>query len=367
MLKRVAIDKLQAGMILGRTVYKEDMSALLEEGTELTALLIQSLQERGVASVLIFVEDKKDENEPPISIPDRSPNLDPAYVEAYGVSLEEVRGLFEAARRNGKVDVQKTEQLTDNVLPLASGAKAVTHLHNMASAGDYLLHHSLHVAILAGLMGNWLHMPKTKRRRLVTAGLLMDVGNLRLAPDLLAKRAPLLPEERRLMQKHPTLGYEMITGTELGQDWDIAHAILQHHERDDGSGYPNGTKKAEIDEFARILAILDMYDAMGTDRPYAKRRSPFDAFRILSDDVLNSKLDARFGFTFIRKVSHSLHGCWVSLTNGVRGKIIYIDEARLTSLPVVQTETGDFIDLNDRKLGIRIDHLLTSREVDEHP
>ena len=181
---------------------------------------------------------------------------------------------------------------------------------------------------------------------------------------MLDKEGALTPDERKIMQEHPKFGHELIMAGGLGEDKEIAEAVLQYHERGDGSGYPRGLVKEEIGKFARVLAIMDMYDAMASDRSYAKKRSPFEVFNILSDDIMNGQLDTEFGFRFIRRVCHSLNGNWVKLSNGEAGKIIYIDESRLAALPVVQTMDGEFMDLNLRT-DVKVEYLLTSREIEE--
>ena len=234
----------------------------------------------------------------------------------------------------------------------------------MTAKGEYTIHHSLHVAILAGLMGKWLKMPQKDQLRLITAGSLILIGNLRIEQAMLDKEGVLTPDERKIMQEHPKFGHELIMAGGLGEDKEIAEAVLQYHERGDGSGYPRGLVKEEIGKFARVLAIMDMYDAMASDRSYAKKRSPFEVFNILSDDIMNGQLDTEFGFRFIRRVCHSLNGNWVKLSNGEAGKIIYIDESRLAALPVVQTMDGEFMDLNLRT-DVKVEYLLTSREIEE--
>ena len=164
------------------------------------------------------------------------------------------------------------------------------------------------------------------------------------------------------MQKHTRLGHALVMNSAFASDAQIAGAVLQHHERNDGSGYPDAVKKEQICDFARILAILDSYDAMTSRRSYARRRSPFDVFSALSDEFVANHLDAAYGLPFIRNVSHSLNGNWVRLTNGETGKIVYIDESRLDALPIVQTMDGAFIDLNTLS-SIRIESMLTSEEM----
>ena len=376
MLKKYAVDQLKEGMVVGQAVYKEDMSVLLGEGTVLNQQMIDSLSERNIVSVEIR-EEGGEEGPSPMPqkpqgvqgaaakiIPLKEPILDEGYVRDYGDCFIELKSLFEVTKAHGSVDKDSAETLAQNILPLCSGAKAVAHIHNMTVKGEYTIHHSLHVAILAGLMGKWLKMPQKDQLRLITAGSLILIGNLRIEQAMLDKEGALTPDERKIMQEHPKFGHELIMAGGLGEDKEIAEAVLQYHERGDGSGYPRGLVKEEIGKFARVLAIMDMYDAMASDRSYAKKRSPFEVFNILSDDIMNGQLDTEFGFRFIRRVCHSLNGNWVKLSNGEAGKIIYIDESRLAALPVVQTMDGEFMDLNLRT-DVKVEYLLTSREIEE--
>ena len=376
MLKKYAVDQLKEGMVVGQAVYKEDMSVLLGEGTVLNQQMIDSLSERNIVSVEIREEGGEEgpspmpqkpqgvQGEAAKIIPLKEPILDEGYVKDYGDCFIELKSLFEVTKAHGSVDKDSAETLAQNILPLCSGAKAVAHIHNMTAKGEYTIHHSLHVAILAGLMGKWLKMPQKDQLRLITAGSLILIGNLRIEQAMLDKEGVLTPDERKIMQEHPKFGHELIMAGGLGEDKEIAEAVLQYHERGDGSGYPRGLVKEEIGEFARVLAIMDMYDAMASDRSYAKKRSPFEVFNILSDDIMNGQLDTEFGFRFIRRVCHSLNGNWVKLSNGEAGKIIYIDESRLAALPVVQTMDGEFMDLNLRT-DVKVEYLLTSREIEE--
>jgi len=376
MLKKYAVDQLKEGMVVGQAVYKEDMSVLLGEGTVLNQQMIDSLSERNIVSVEIREEGGEEVPAPMPkraqgvqgaavkTIPLKEPILDEGYVRDYGECFIELKAIFEVTKAHGSVDKDSAEVLAQNILPLCSGAKAVAHIHNMTLKGEYTIHHSLHVAILAGLMGKWLKMPQKDQLRLITAGFLILIGNLRIEQAMLDKEGILTPDERKIMQEHPKFGHELIMAGGLGEDKEIAEAVLQYHERGDGSGYPRGLVKEEIGKFARVLAIMDMYDAMASDRSYAKKRSPFEVFNILSDDIMNGQLDTEFGFRFIRRVCHSLNGNWVKLSNGEAGKIIYIDESRLAALPVVQTMDGEFMDLNLRT-DVKVEYLLTSREIEE--
>ena len=295
--------------------------------------------------------------------PQKDASLESAYVSQYKDLCLNLSMLYETTRTSGHIDKAAVEILAQQVLPLCSSAKAMTHIYNVKMKGDYALHHSVRVAILAGLMGQWLKMMQRDRLRLVMAALLLDIGSTRIAPGFLKKVGGYTKEDRVLMQKHTRLGHALVMNSAFASDAQIAGAVLQHHERNDGSGYPQGMKKEGICKFARILAILDTYDAMASRRFYAKRRSPFEVFSVLSDEFVANRLDAEYGVVFIRNMSHTLNGNWVKLSNGAVAKIVYIDETRMKALPVVQTTDGDFIDLNTT-ISIKVEYLLPSADVE---
>ena len=158
--------------------------------------------------------------------------------------------------------------------------------------------------------------------------------------------------ELKIIHRHPVMGHEILRRGQFMAEEEILLGVLQHHERQDGSGYAEGLRGDKISSFARILAIMDIYDAMVTNRVYAKKISPFEVFETLSLDINNGKLDAKYGILFIRKVCHALSGSWLRLSNGSKAKIVYIDESRVSALPIVQTEAGEFIDMNTSELKI---------------
>ncbi len=359
MLKAYNLESLRPGMVLGRDVLDSNTNVLIGKGTTLTEEMIFNLMDRPIFSV--YIEEAEREE---TKVPGKEHLLDNSYVTCYELVYNRVFQLFMDLLETENLDMDELNAIvSDEILPkLCDGAKAVSQIHNMSRSGDYLIHHCMHVAILGGLMGHWRNWPKEKQVDFVTAGLLHDVGKQLVPPDILNKHGKLTPEEFRTIQKHPEHGYNMLKLGPLKDKNDILQGVLQHHERCDGSGYPNGVKREQISEFALILALMDIYDAMAADRAYAKRRSPFDVFNILYEDVLGGKLDTEYGVFFMRKLCHSLNGNWVSLSNGEKGRIVYIDESRVTSLPVVQVDNNKFVDLN-RDSSVKIEAILTADEI----
>ncbi|MBR2216567.1 MAG: HD-GYP domain-containing protein [Selenomonadaceae bacterium] len=361
MLKSYAVEDLQVGMTLGREV--KDMmtqSLILPAGHELSGEDIRLLTNNNIFTVFVEEGIKKSMG----NVPGGEFLLDEDYVKKYDLLSLRMQEIFTLWRKEERIEVDKFYQIVSDqfLLPLCVGAKAVSQIHNMSKRGDYLVNHSLHVAILAGLMGEWLRWPKKEREDLIIAGLVHDIGKLKVPEEILEKTGKLTDEEFRQIKKHPEHSYDMLKLTKLGKNRPVMMGIAQHHERTDGSGYPAKLKGDAIEPIARILAILDIYDAMAADRAYARRNSPFDVFGVLYEDILRGKLDTEYGVLFLKNLCHSLNGNWVWLSSGDKARIVYIDDSRVTSLPVVQTAGGEFIDLN-RRSDVKITSLLTAQEV----
>ena len=360
MLRAQSVDTLRTGMKVGRNVLDFDGRVLIESGKVLTADMIQSLAGKNVFSVYIDVPEEEIHTD----IVGHEHLLDGKYVDTYKKTYSRVQNLYYKLGRENILEKDDLEYIIseDNINELCDGMTAVSQIHNMTRDGDYLIHHATNVAILAGLMAKWMRSPWEKVRELVMAGLFSNVGKMKVPREILDKTGKLDSEELEKIKNHPGYGYDLLKTTELKKYNEVLMAVLQYHERCDGSGYPNRLKADAIGDYAKIIAILDIYDAMAANRSYAKRNSPFDVFKILYEDVLNGKLDTTYGIKFISELCHSLNGNWVGLSTGERAKIVYINESRVSSLPIVQTTKGAFYDLNARH-DIKIEALLTANEV----
>lgn len=361
MLKSYNVAELRAGMKVGRNVIDFDGSVLIRSGTVLTPKDLGKLDGKMIFSVYIDVP----EEEIHADIVGNEHLIDGSYVECYKAAYSRVQNIYFKLGRENELDIPDMEEIiVDDVIDkLCEGATAVSQIHNMTRMGDYVIHHALNVFILAGLMGNWMRLRWAKKTELMTAGMLSEVGKMKVPKEILDKTGKLTPEELDKVKRHPEFGYDMLKYTVLAPHKEMLLGILQHHERCDGSGYPNRLKGDQICDYGKIIAIIDMYDAMAGNRSYAKRSSPFDVLKTLYDDMIAGKLDANYTVLFIKNLNHALNGNWVGLSNGERAKIVYIDESRIWALPIVQTMKNEFIDLN-RRSDIKIEALLTANEID---
>lgn len=379
MLKAFAVRSLLPEMLIGRTVYDGDTDiVLVEGGTVLDRDMIKLLKEKDVASVYVdedsilaavqkekAIKREREAASEDTALPERDAKLDSKYEEDYRYVYGEMEKLFQEAAITGKInmDILQPVMASGRLRDLyKEGATAVSMIYTMNQDGDYNLHHCVHLAILSGLMAKWMGLSGIDRQNLVLAGLFLDIGKQFIEKDLLEKKGRLTEEEFDILKNHVVDSFKLLEGSELSGRTDLMNGVIQHHERNDGSGYPSGLEANQISTFGKVLAVLDSYDAMASSRTYAEKRSPFEVFKILYADVLDGKLDSEYAVLFMRKLNAALNGCWLRLSDGTAGRIVYIDESRVTAMPVVQLTDGGFIDLNTVK-DITVVEIMTAADV----
>ena len=176
------------------------------------------------------------------------------------------------------------------------------HMLRTISCDYYLYTHSVNVVAysIALAMVSGYKDPATLRE-IANGALLHDVGKSGMNPELLYKEGPLTPSELEEMQMHPRKGYDQIHGVcAVGE---IAHdIILHHHEKLDGSGYPDRLSGARISPFVRIVTIADVFDAITSERYHQRAQTSFEAIRIMNT-TMNEQLDRDLLRAFIRMMS----------------------------------------------------------------
>lgn len=192
--------------------------------------------------------------------------------------------LFIWVRCSGRVPVEQLQELAlKKIYPLLDNPESLSILHKPVRPEGYLYWHSLDVAVLAGFLGRWLKLSEAEVQNLVFAGLVHDIGKTRLQYELLVKPDKLTPEEFKSVKFHAELGFKLMQQCpDIPES--VLEAVLQHHERPDGTGYPNGFRTEKIHLFAKILSVADVYDALTSDRYYKKAVSPLEASQVMAAD-----------------------------------------------------------------------------------
>ncbi|AIQ18804.1 MULTISPECIES: HD-GYP domain-containing protein [Paenibacillus] len=274
----------------------------------------------------------------------------------YQIAVDEctsaMESIFEQLRFNKSKRLPMIE-LRNEVIPFIQRVSEKNDFYGILAAlqskDDYTYRHNVAVGILSTLLGKWLKLKPEELSMLTIAATLHDIGKIMIPAEILSKPGPLNEEELAMMKKHTTIGYEMIRDT-VGTNHMQALVALQHHERMDGSGYPFGVLGHRITDFSKIVAVVDIFHAMTSDRYYRKASPLYEVLRQMEDNVYG-KLDPYICSVFINKLMQSMIGNEVVLSDGRIGKIIMIlahDPLR----PLVNIDE-DFIDLSrHRDLGI---------------
>jgi putative nucleotidyltransferase with HDIG domain len=176
--------------------------------------------------------------------------------------------------------------------PFKTKTEIVNHLLNLISMHDTgTARHSYNVAEMAVKFANTLNLPCQTVEEIATAALLHDIGKIKIPKDILTKPGKLTGDEFEVIKKHSQYGFEILNN--INQLKYIAEAVHCHHEKYNGTGYPNGKNGHEIPFIAQILSITDVYEALTSDRIYRKAMSPDEASKVIYREMeshFNAKL-----------------------------------------------------------------------------
>ncbi|ANY69334.1 hypothetical protein BBD42_24750 [Paenibacillus sp. BIHB 4019] len=245
---------------------------------------------------------------------------------------------------NSKISVESIE---DKMLPLI---KEVTKRHNLFQLlndlkehGDYRYKQTIGTSVIATALGKRLQLDDAELDMLIVAASLYDIGSLQLPSYLVNKTSQLDIHERAIMKQHTYLGYELLK--QSGVDERIALVALQHHEREDGSGYPNGLRGDQIDRLSKIVALADVYVAMISDRPYRPAAAFFEVMEVIHRQIIEKRFDSVIGMTFLDSLLAVQVGCEVRLSNDSIGRIV-LTNVNYPARPFVALPDNTFIDLS---------------------
>lgn len=254
--------------------------------------------------------------QPPITQPfeDELPTATSTLAN-YSQTVEET---FESLGDGRNLDLNKIRKATGPIIDsMVANPDAMMWLARMKSKSDYAFKHALCVSVWSVALGRQLGLPKQELIDLSIGGMLSDMGKLWIDQDILNKASPLSVQERESIREHVNLGLDALTqATPSGPLPDnIRSAILHHHERHQGQGYPNQLSASEIPLFARIVGIADCYDALTSQRPYAKAVSSGEALKQLYS-MRDMEFQAELIEEFIQAIGLYPAGSIVQLSDG---------------------------------------------------
>lgn len=278
------------------------------------------------------------------------------FKEHYQYVVKSYKRLFIVWQNSMQVDMPTVRKL---VIPLFQrielGDADIFTLYQYNTKKDYMYHHSVAVGLIAAYLGKKMGYSNADYTQIGLAGFLSDCGMAKISPTILNKTKELSALEIDEMKKHPTYSYRMVeqipTLTQI-----VKLAILQHHERMDGSGYPLGVQKDQIYAYSRIVAVSDMYHAMTCERLYQSKQSPFQVIEKLMRDRY-THFDHKVVETFGKSLATYSIGMKVRLSNGNTGEIVFVED-KYPTRPMVQVDQLDDILTLKNNTAIYIDEIM---------
>ena len=385
--KRILTSRATQNMIVADDVYTSDDKLVIPEGTVLTEDIIDSLKEYGVFAIRIKVDEDGNnaaaENEKVMHAGDEVLNEQRQEIKnsaeqeqesflkqvkeskefevfhsAFVDSVDNLKNVFsKVVMHNEQIDGESILSDVENVVSKGRNSIHILDmLQCMRGYDDVTYVHSVNVALLSNMIGRIVYpdISDEELKVLTLAGLLHDIGKMMVPDNIIQKKGRLTLPEYNLVKTHVLFGNNILKGID-NLDPRIAEVAMRHHERCDGTGYPGGYKREQIEPFARIVAIADTYDAMTSDRAYRAAICPFDVIEMFEREGI-VKYDVEFLLPFLEKAVQAYMNTNVRLSTNQIGKVIMINKNEF-SKPVVQV--GDeFYDLSKETNDIVIDKVL---------
>ncbi len=341
-MKSVARMELTPGMILGEDVIHQN-NILFPKDTVLTESIIERLNRYSIMCVTIM-ED-----------------ADFAKTHFEKVRVKEHFKVFEMKHTHNLFMFKKSlssflsnGQLVNSELLLAiyndiastysSGSELLDFLYNLMPNEDELTYtHCLNSALLAGAFADWVKLSPEETKKLILCCFYYDIGKLRIPYNIMWKPGKLTPEEYEYVKIHTIIGYHSLNITNI--DKDIKDAVLMHHERMDGSGYPNKLVGHDISVYARYIAIIDTYIAMASPRSYRSALTPLQIMEHFEKNL--EKYDTELLLPLMKRISDAQIGKTIQLNDDSVWEIFIIHPTRMAH-PILKNDEGQILDMNTR-------------------
>lgn len=316
---------------LAKVITNSTGQVLLKKGTKLTEALLKRIEDNKIYT--IYIDDEYSDNEIEELI---RPELKAKAVQTLKDTfqfIEKQHALMDKAdldlkkRLNQKSMEKYLKQIrsvsNQIIEEISINRQLMINLVDIKNLDNYTYEHSLNVAIISLIMGVELKMNHQELSHLFLGALLHDLGKSLLPKDLVTKETAYTPEEEKLMESHSQLGYDYIK-EHYGFPISVKMAMLQHHERFDGKGYPKKIAGSNIHRHARIIALADCYDSMTSDNYQTRALSPNEALEYIMG-ACGSHFDHELATIFSRKVVPYPEGSIVKLSDERFGVILKVN------------------------------------------
>ena len=347
-LKANSISSLSPGTYIKYDVYSFDSTKLLiESGTFLDEKKLEKLKNLNSNKDLIYTktftlpsQNIDDNIDLSVNIDLKRQNFEKET--GYTSLINETVEMFSTITGDKVVEQQAIKDMShklSNSLETTSPDTILSLINALAPVDEYLQRHCVNTSLLNGLIGKWLGLTKSTIDRLVLIGLLHDCGKALTPPSILNASRSLTMAEFEVIKMHTINSYELLS--EFPEA--IRRAVRNHHEKANGTGYPDKLSLSAIPVESRITALSDIYDAMVSRRSYKEPRSPFNIMAFLTK-LSGKELDPKLVSLFIKRMPSKLIGKQVMMSDGKIGVVVSYD-ANNIEYPIINID-GKNIETN---------------------
>ncbi|MDF2890692.1 MAG: hypothetical protein K0R80_1059 [Clostridia bacterium] len=321
-VRDISIAECGQGDLLAIDIFDDNGVVLLVKDVFLNEYMIERLKGLGIRKVSVF---NKAKNETKQFIRNN-------YIKSVDLLKTAVKDLASGKGLNYS-DISTTSELI--YLGINEKDTIVQCLNEIRQEDDYTYTHCINTAFYAMLISKWIGLSMYETKLAIEAGLLHDIGKVKIPKEVLNKKGKLTQEEYELVKKHTVFGFDLIKDV-IDIKPEVKQAALLHHERVNRSGYPLQVSPKEINLFSKIIAVADVYDAMTSERVYKKRATPFEAFEMFKT-IGASLFDLEVLNVFLKNLPNCYLGSKVLLRNNLIGEIVYIPPQDILN-PIIKIE-----------------------------
>lgn len=348
----VATRILAPDMIIDQAIIDRAGRVLIARGTHMNEYLIDSLKKMGVPGIYIREGEEEEEKKEPQKISQAVQNkIETLKVEDRAkVKLQEsvkkrvaegIQYLYNDTGSESFTDT--TKSITADLMKAISDNEAIAvDISTLKVSDEYTFKHSVDVATMSMIVAKKHGLSDQQVYEIGISGLLHDIGKSKIPNEVLNKAGKLTDEEFGLMKKHSLFGYEILNGKD-NLSASIKMGVLQHHEKNNGSGYPLKVTEDKINLYAKIISVADIYDALVTERPYKKAFSPRDAVEMIM--AMTAELDINVMKSFLESVILYPVGSDVELSTGEKARVIENSPQYVLRPKVIGLSTGKVYEL----------------------
>lgn len=343
----IHINDVKENMIVGREITNDRGIILVPKG-----FLIKNperfrnmLSQYDISDVIIELPQEEKVTRVPVEEPPVDSLKVKKYIAAFDKKRESLKNEFEKiVKGEGIQEKDLVDKIEETLEVFKEDINIFQLMQKIKGLDDITYAHAHNVALISYSIGKWLDLKQKDLNDLSLAALLIDIGKIQIPEALLNKKGQLTNDEWVELQKHAVISYDLIKNYSFISN-EIKQAVLLHHEKIDGSGYPMGMTGDKIPLFARIIAIADIYSALTANRAYRDKKTPFEAIKIMETQFMG-KLDTNILYLFLNRIGDYFVGQKVKLSNGQIGEIVFIPKRNIYR-PIIKLENTDtLLDLN---------------------